>query len=321
MAIKIQIRRDSASAWSANNPTLSSGEIGWDTTNKKGKIGDGATAWNSLAYSIFTEAELNGKAGLSSPAFTGTPTAPTASAGTNTTQIATTAFVRTEVSNLVASAPAALDTLDELAAALGDDPNFATTVTNSIAAKAPLASPALTGTPTAPTAAGATNTTQIATTEFVQTAVGTKANSVSPTFTGTAIFDGITVTGSARFQEMIEDIVDVAHASNVLTLDYNSGNVFYMATAFAASPAVTVNITNAPTTDGRVFTVTLFAVQGATGYNPSVLNINGSAATIRWAGGVTPTPTSSAGKIDIYSFTIIRRASAWTALASAVTNF
>lgn len=319
MAIKIQIRRDSASAWSANNPTLSSGEIGWDTTNKKGKIGDGATAWNSLAYSIFTEAELNGKAGLSSPAFTGTPTAPTAAAATNTTQIATTAFVRTEVSNLVASAPAALDTLDELAAALGDDPNFATTVTNSIAARAPLASPALTGTPTAPTAAVDTNTTQLATTAYVVAQGYSKT--ASPTFTGTAIFDGITVTGSARFQEMIEDIVDVAHASNVLTLDYNSGNVFYMATAFAASPAATVNVTNAPTTDGRVFTVTLFAVQGATGYNPSVLNINGSAATIRWAGGVTPTPTSSAGKIDIYSFTIIRRASAWTALASAVTNF
>lgn len=317
MAVKIQVRRDIASAWSANNPTLSSGEIGWDTTNKKGKIGDGSTAWNSLAYSIFTEAELNGKANLASPTFTGTPTAPTAAAATNTTQIATTAFVRTEVSNLVDAAPGTLDTLNELAAALGDDPNFATTVSNSLATKAPLESPALTGTPTAPTAAADTNTTQIATTAYVVGQGYTKA--ASPTFTGTAIFDGITVTGSARFQEMIEDVVDVSHSANVLGLDYNTGNVFYMATAFSAS--ATVNVTNAPTTDGRVFTVTLFAVQGATGYNPTTLNINGSAATIRWAGGVTPTPTSSAGKIDIYSFTIIRRASAWIALASAVTNF
>jgi len=73
---------------------------------------------------------------LSSPALTGTPTAPTASIGTNTTQLATTAFVRTEVSALVNSAPSTLDTLNELAAALGDDPDFATTVTASIGTKA-----------------------------------------------------------------------------------------------------------------------------------------------------------------------------------------
>ncbi len=73
---------------------------------------------------------------LASPALTGTPTAPTAAAATNTTQIATTAFVRTEVANLVASAPGVLDTLDELAAALGDDANFAATVTSALAGKA-----------------------------------------------------------------------------------------------------------------------------------------------------------------------------------------
>jgi len=76
------------------------------------------------------------KAALASPAFTGTPTAPTATAGTNTTQVATTAFVGTAVSALVASAPAALDTLNELAAALGSDANFSTTMTNALALKA-----------------------------------------------------------------------------------------------------------------------------------------------------------------------------------------
>ena len=72
---------------------------------------------------------------LASPTLTGTPAAPTAAEGTNTTQIATTQFVRTEVSNLANSAPAALDTLNELAAALNDDANFSATVTNSIATK------------------------------------------------------------------------------------------------------------------------------------------------------------------------------------------
>lgn len=80
------------------------------------------------------------KADIASPEFTGTPKAPTATAGTNTTQIATTEFVTAAVSAaitaLVNSSPAALDTLQELAAALGNDANFSTTVTNALAAKA-----------------------------------------------------------------------------------------------------------------------------------------------------------------------------------------
>jgi microcystin-dependent protein len=121
------------------------------------------------------------KANLASPTFTGTPTLPTGTiattqtAGNSSTAIATTAFVGTAVANLVDSAPATLNTLDELAAALGDDANFATTTATAIGLKAPLASPALTGTPTAPTAAVGTNTTQIATTEFVQVANPTGA--------------------------------------------------------------------------------------------------------------------------------------------------
>lgn len=86
-------------------------------------------------------------------------------------------YVATQVAALVNSSPAALDTLAELAAALGNDANFATTITNALALKAPLASPALTGVPTAPTAAAGTNTTQLATTAFVGTAVANLVNS------------------------------------------------------------------------------------------------------------------------------------------------
>ena len=78
------------------------------------------------------------KAPLASPGLTGTPTAPTAAQSTNNTQIATTAFVKSAIAALVASSPAALDTLNELAAALGNDPNFATTMTNALAGKQPL---------------------------------------------------------------------------------------------------------------------------------------------------------------------------------------
>lgn len=80
-------------------------------------------------------AALQLKAPLASPALTGTPTVPTAAPGTSTTQIASTAFVAAAIAALVDSSPATLDTLNELAAALGDDPNFATTVTNLIGQK------------------------------------------------------------------------------------------------------------------------------------------------------------------------------------------
>jgi phage-related tail fiber protein len=78
------------------------------------------------------------KAPLASPGLTGTPTAPTAAQTVNNTQIATTAFVKSALAALVGSSPATLDTLNELAAALGNDPNFAATVTNALAGKQPL---------------------------------------------------------------------------------------------------------------------------------------------------------------------------------------
>ncbi|EMM6350150.1 TPA: tail fiber protein, partial [Escherichia coli] len=81
--------------------------------------------------------ETNKKAPLNSPALTGTPTTPTATKGTNNTQIANTAFVMTAIAALVDSSPDALNTLNELAAALGNDPNFATTMTNALAGKQP----------------------------------------------------------------------------------------------------------------------------------------------------------------------------------------
>ena len=82
---------------------------------------------------------------LSSPSLTGNPTAPTQTAGNSTTRLATTEFVTTAVSNLVDSAPGTLNTLNELASALGDDANFSTTVTNSIATKLPLSGGTMTG--------------------------------------------------------------------------------------------------------------------------------------------------------------------------------
>ncbi|RAX67119.1 phage tail protein [Escherichia coli] len=111
------------------------------------------------------------------PTFTGEPKAPTPAAGNNTTRIATTAFVQAAITALINGAPATLDTLKEIAAAINNDPKFSTTINNELALKAPLSSPALTGTPTAPTAAQSVNNTQIATTAFVKSAIAAMVGS------------------------------------------------------------------------------------------------------------------------------------------------
>lgn len=104
-------------------PTASASVLGGIKVGSRLSISSGILSANDQTV---------GFAPLNSPTFTGTPAAPTATAGDNTTQIATTAFVQTAVSNLVDSAPATLDTLNELAAALGDDPNFATTTSTAL---------------------------------------------------------------------------------------------------------------------------------------------------------------------------------------------
>lgn len=108
------------------------------------------------------QSALDTKAPIASPSLTGTPTAPTAGADMNTTQLATTAFVLGQAGT---SAPSMNGT-----AAIGTSTRFARAdhVHPTDTSRAPLASPALTGTPTAPTPANGTNTTQIATTAFVR---------------------------------------------------------------------------------------------------------------------------------------------------------
>ncbi|HCC5787160.1 TPA: phage tail protein [Escherichia coli] len=114
------------------------------TTARKGLV-QLSSATNSMSETLAATPKAvktvmdktNKKAPLNSPALTGTPTTPTARQGTNNTQIANTAFVMAAIAALVDSSPDALNTLNELAAALGNDPNFATTMTNALAGKQP----------------------------------------------------------------------------------------------------------------------------------------------------------------------------------------
>jgi len=138
--VNADINASAAIDWTkiAPSSTVSATELGYL---------DGVTSaiQTQIDSKLGTSTAASTYAPLASPALTGVPTAPTAAANTNTTQIATTAYVQTEIADLIASAPGALDTLNELAASLGNDANFSTTVTNSLATKLPLAGGTMSG--------------------------------------------------------------------------------------------------------------------------------------------------------------------------------
>ena len=152
-----------------------------------------------LTYPVTKAENVDGLYG--DAALTGVPTAPTASSGTNTTQIATTAFVHQE--------------LEEVKATIPEEPD--------LTAYAPLESPALTGTPIAPTAASGTNTSQVATTAFVQRELTEVKKSVS---------DGKTLVANAITEKGVETAADATFAvmaANVRAIESGGGiglNIF-----------------------------------------------------------------------------------------------
>jgi hypothetical protein len=130
------------------------------------------------------------------------------------------------------------------------------------------------------------------------------------------------VTGRFEVQEIREYVVDSTIGSvtaNVLTADFTQGNIYWINTAPSAN--FTVNLTNVPTDNLYSMSITVVVNQGATGYIPSAFQIDGTGATLRWTTGTAPTPTSTANKLDVFSFTLIRRASAWIVIGSSVLNF
>ncbi len=165
MAVRIQFRRGTAAEWASANPTLAAGELGYETDTGSMKIGTGVATWTSLPYSSVSQDYIDNAianvVGLSpqdldtlqelaaavgnDADFVGTITASIGAAESNalayansvaaTAQTAAQGYADNVIANLVASAPSTLDTLNELAAALGDDPNFATTISTSIGEK------------------------------------------------------------------------------------------------------------------------------------------------------------------------------------------
>jgi hypothetical protein len=139
--------------------------------------------------------------------------------------------------------------------------------------------------------------------------------SSSVTFANVTSTGNVAISGRIDKTTIRESVADASVSASVVTADYATGDIFYVGTAPGSN--FTVNLTNAPTDNGKAITVVIFVTQGATGYIPNAVQVAGSAQTIKWANGAAPTPTSSAGKIDIFSFTFVRRSSAWTVFGSS----
>jgi len=140
------------------------------------------------------------------------------------------------------------------------------------------------------------------------------------TATGLTASGAVSLSGTVDIQEMRETLVPVTITSNNAPCDWSAGNIYWIGTAPSAN--FTAVLTNVPTDNNRVMTINIFVTQGSTGRIPSALTINGgSAETIKWPTAAAPTPTSSAGRIDVFTFTLIRVGSAWQVLGSANLNW
>jgi hypothetical protein len=267
---------------------------------------------------------------------------------TDLTGYATESYVTTAVSDLVAAAPSTLDTLNELAAALGDDANFATSVSTSIGLKANTADLAtvatsgsytdltdkpslfsgayadltdkptlfsgsyndLTDKPTIPDLTG------YATESYVTTAIsGVTATSLGlgnvTNESKATMFSSPTFTGTVTLPIISEPLSALSSATGTVTHNLNTSSIFYH-TSVAAN--FTANFTNVPVTTNRVISSTLIIVQGATAYIPNAVQIDGVSTTIKWADGTEP--TGNVNNVDVVAFSLINNNGTWTVIGA-----
>ena len=235
-----------------------------------GKIKADAIVYDNSGSDVeVSTADITSKAGTASPAFTGTPTAPTASVGTNTTQIATTAFVTAN------SLPLAGGTLTGDLVLSGDpDANL-----------------------------------KAATKQYVDTQVGTAARTTGSTFTGDVTFD------EAISIERVKEKVSILGTAVTGAQQFNAKDqavVFHNANA---SGNFSINITgdnstllNALMTTGQVFTGVFITKYGSTAYYPTTINVDGSTPSeIKWVGGA-PSSAGTVNSITAISFSVIKTA-------------
>ena len=215
--------------------SLSGGTV---TGNVTGDLtGNVTSAGTSTFNNVTIDGTLNMNAGT-------TATITNLTSPTNTNDAATKGYVDTQVSNLVDSAPGTLDTLNELAAALGDDPDFATTVTNSIATKLPLAGGTMTGAIAMSTnkitgAGDPTAAQDVATKAYVDTQRDTRVAKAGDTMSGNLAMGSNKVTGLAAPTD----------ANDATSKTYVDGILGSATAASASAAAAATSESNAATSE------------------------------------------------------------------------
>lgn len=199
---------------------------------------------------------------------------------------ATQADIDTSVAALVDSSPATLDTLNELAAALGDDPNFSTTVTNNIASKLPVTGGTMTGGLTVPS---------------------------------------VTVEGTLDIREVIETTFNLTTTSGSINFDLASNAIRNFTTDATANRTVNFRGDGSTPLNSLMdtndsMTCTVMFKNGGTAYYLNAYQVDGSAVTPKWSGGSAPTE-GNADSIDVYTFTIIKTADATFTVLASQTQF
>lgn len=145
------------------------------------------------------------------------------------------------------------------------------------------------------------------------TAAFGRANNSLNVASGGTVTGATSFEGSVTFQET-SDVLQTGTVSATTSYDMSLGNVFYHSSV-AAAANWTANFTNVATTDNRTVVATIVVSQGATAYIPNAVQIGGSAQTINWVNGATP--TGSSNKKDIFSFSLLRTGAAWIVLGQA----
>jgi len=259
--------------------------------------------------STAAQTALDLKANLASPALTGIPTAPTAAAGNNSTQVATTAYTDAAIASLVDGAPALLNTLNELADAIGDDANFATTLTTSVGTKVSKAGDTMTG--LLVLSADPSANLGAATKQYVDTAEA-DAVTAAGTAAGTAISNAVSA--------LTKSSVGLANVDN--TSDANkpvsTAQATAIATALTAAEAyadaldtddVAEATTNKYFTDARAKSSAADLLTGATLTNITITG-SGSGLVITAENGVADSTTSNLTEGSNLYFTDARARSA-----------
>lgn len=130
---------------------------------------------------------------------------------------------------------------------------------------------------------------------------GINNTAIGATTPAAATFTSLTASGLTLLTTAADSTATKTSASGTVTHDFTESNV-WIHSSIAGN--FTVNLTNVPTTVNRTLSITLHLVQGSTAYYASAFQIDGSAQTIRWVGGATPSP--QANKFEIQTFTLIR---------------